>query len=308
MPNRATPTIALAFAFVVGVVLVTACGGRAPTQDPASGSAASDGTSPGVAPSAAAARDPEAIDHPTGAADVILRVSESGGFVPMDYAMIRVPLFTLYGDGRVLVVAPAGAPKGAPGMLEDLPVLLETRLSEPEIQAVLRSALTEGRLGIAKAQYDAAAFDLPSIVFEIRAGGAAKTVSVGGLVSEPAPGPDAPVLAALAQLADRLRSVRAETPYEARSWIAVIAEWERNPGEPAAAAWPWPDLAPADFAAPGDADPVPFSRRLLTRAEAEATGADLSAGGAVGLRFDDPDGKGYVVALRPALPEEAAAA
>jgi hypothetical protein len=310
MPNRVTPVIALA---LLVAAFAAACGGAAVTQEAVSSPAAPDGAvasgggpaSP--APSDAPAQDPEAIDHPTGSTDVILRVSESGGFVPMDYAMIRVPQFTLYGDGRALVVAPEGTAKGAPGMLEAVPVLLETRLSEPEIQAVLQTALIEGRLGVAKERYEAMAFDLPTTVFEIQAGGVSRTVSVGGLVAEPAPGPDAPVLAALARLADRLRSIRAETRFEAPAWIAVIAEWERNPGEPAAAAWPWPDATPADFAPPLDGDPIPFARRLLTLAEAEATGADLSAGGATGLRFEGPDGKLYVVVLRPALPEEAAA-
>jgi hypothetical protein len=306
MPNRATPTIILA---LVVVSALAACGGSTVTQEPAAtgGAAASGGVPQGVSPSEAAARDPDAIDHPTGATDIVLRVSESGGFVPMDYAMIRVPLFTLYGDGRVLVVASEGTLKGQPGMLEDLPVLLETRLSEPEMQAVLKSALVEGRLGIAKDRYEATALDLPTTVFEIQAGGASRTVSVGGLVAEPAPGADAPVLGALAQLAQRLRSVRAELPYEAQAWVAVIAEWERSPGDPAAVAWPWPDAAPADFALPVDEDPVPFPRRLLTQAQAEATGADLSAGGTTGLRFDGPDGKLYIAVLRPALPEEAAA-
>ena len=142
-------------------------------------------------------------------------MSETGGFVLMDHAMISVPLFTLYGDGRVLVVAPDAAGKGLPGTLETVPVLLETRLTEPEVQAVLQSALTDGHLGIARAQYDSAALDLPTTVFEIQAGGVTRTVSVGGLAAEPAPGPDAPVLAALAQLAGRLRSIRAETRYEA---------------------------------------------------------------------------------------------
>ena len=52
---------------------------------------------------------------------------------------------------------------------------------------------------------------------------------------------------------------------------------------------------------------MPFPRRLMTPAEAEATGADLSSGGVTGLRFEGADGKLYVVALRPALPEELAA-
>ena len=198
MSKRATPTIAVAF--IVAAVLVTACGGTAVTREPGALPAATDPVPPSITPSDAGARDPDAIDHPTGPADVVLRVSETGGFVLMDHAMISVPLFTLYGDDHVLVVAPDAAGKGLPGTLETVPVLLETRLTEPEVQAVLQSALTDGHLGIARAQYNSAALDLPTTVFEIQAGGVTRTVSVGGLAAEPAPGPDAPVLAALAQL------------------------------------------------------------------------------------------------------------
>ena len=105
---------------------------------------------------------------------------------------------------------------------------------------------------------------------------------------------------------DCARSAR-RRPYEAPAWVALITEWERDPAQPAAPEWPWPDVAPVDFALPGEGDPVPFPRRLLTQAEAEAAGADLSAGGATGLRFEGPDGKLYVVVLRPALPEEVGA-
>jgi hypothetical protein len=302
MAHRPVSVIAV---LVVLAALTAACG---PSPGPEAASGSPGGSTAPAGPSATP--DPEAIVHPTGATDVLLRVTETGGFVPMDHAMANVPLFTMYGDGRVLVVASAGeaagAPKGAPGMLGNVPVLLETRLDEAGVQAILAAALTDGRLGIAKPDYAAAAFDLPTTVFEIRAGGIEKTVSVGGLVAEPQPGPDAPVLAGLAELASRLRLVRAEAPYDPPAWVAVIAEWERDPAQPAAADWPWPDIPPDAFVQPGDADPVPFPRHLMTREQAEAAGADPSAGGAAGLLFEGPDGRLYVAALRAALPEEVA--
>ena len=44
-----------------------------------------------------------AISHPTGADEVVLRVSTGGGFVPIEYNYTMVPEFTLYGDGRIIV-------------------------------------------------------------------------------------------------------------------------------------------------------------------------------------------------------------
>ena len=45
---------------------------------------------------------PGAIDHPTGATDVVLRLEEGGGFVPIEFVATQAPIFTLYGDGRVI--------------------------------------------------------------------------------------------------------------------------------------------------------------------------------------------------------------
>jgi hypothetical protein len=43
-----------------------------------------------------------AISHPTGAEDLVLRVETSGGFVPMEYNVTRLPSWSLYGDGRIV--------------------------------------------------------------------------------------------------------------------------------------------------------------------------------------------------------------
>lgn len=83
----------------------------------------------------------------------------------------------------------------------------------------------------------------------------------------------------------------------------MLAETEADPAAPAAA-WPWPGLEPSAFAQPVDTDPVPFPKHILTQAQVDAIGAEIGPGGAGGFRFIGPDGKTYVVAIRPALPEE----
>ena len=298
---------ALALAVPVAlVILVAACGrGSAPPASspspvdaaaPGSPSAGASTTSPSTAPSI----DPETVAHAGGPTDVVLRVTETGGFVPIEFAMARVPLFTLYGDGRVIVV-PDAAAKAQAGAFE-LPTVRETRLSEPEIQAVLRYALTDGGMGLAKARYDAMVMDLPTTLIELDVAGASKTVEVGGLAAEPQPGPDAPALKALAAMVAQLRAIATDHTYEPGRTMAVLAETE--PGQAGARSpWPWASLDPSDFVQPGDAERIPFPKRLLTEAEAVVMPGETATSGVV-VNVDGPDGKSYQVVLRPALPEE----
>jgi hypothetical protein len=309
MPNRALlhalPAVALA-------LVLAACGGSAaPSSTPATGQAGgtpdTGGQSAGSQPSpeaSPAAPDPDSIDHATGPLDVVLRVTETGGFVIMDYAMARVPLFTLYGDGRVIVV-PDPFAKAAPGDPNAPLQIRETRLAEPEIQALLRYALTEGGLGLAKARYDALVMDLPTTIIQLTAADATKTVEIGGLAAEPQPGPDAPALTALAGLVTQLRAISTSVAYEPGRTMAVLAETEPAQGV-ARLAWPWEDLAPADFPQPVDGDPIPFPAHLLSEAQADAAAVE-TGGPSATLTLDGPDGKAYIVVLRPALPEEIAA-
>ena len=73
---------------------------------------------------------------------------DAGGFVRLETVMSRVPEFTLYGDGRVLVLA-AGR-RLRPPATPTIPTLRELRLTEDEIQALLRFALVDGQLGTAR--------------------------------------------------------------------------------------------------------------------------------------------------------------
>ena len=42
------------------------------------------------------------IEHPTGSDQVVLRVADEGGFVPVDYMLSSMPSFSLYGDGTLI--------------------------------------------------------------------------------------------------------------------------------------------------------------------------------------------------------------
>lgn len=271
----------------------------APTPAASPGPAGSPAASPTSTPAAPLPAD--AIVHPTGPTDVVLRVSTQGGFVRMEVVMGRVPEFTLYGDGRVLLLPEdVGADPAAPRPLR------EVRLGEDDVQRILAFALTEGRLGVARDAYLGGNIDAPSTVFEIHAGGVDKTVLVTGLVADPEPGPDAVDLTAFASLLTRLRAMPTTTDYAPDAYVAVLAETEADPAQPAGR-WPWPDLAPADFVQAADTDPVPFPKRLLTADQVAAVGAAVGPAGLAGQRMAGPDGRVYVVAVVPALPEASAA-
>ncbi|HEU0242718.1 MAG TPA: hypothetical protein VFQ75_02360 [Candidatus Limnocylindrales bacterium] len=250
--------------------------------------------------------DADTIDHPTGATDIVLRVGEEGGFMMMEAVMSRVPAFTLYGDGRV-IVAQVPAAKGEAG-LNGVPQqeLRESRLTEAQVQDLLHFAIFDGMLGVSKEEFPVLVMDIPTTVFQLHAGGIDKTVKVAGIGMDPPPGPDAATLKALAQLAERLGSITGDAAYVAPASVAILAETQPAPGSPVAD-WPWPDLAPAGFVAPPPNDPFGFTSHLLTDAEATAIGIE-NGGSAAPTTYRASDGKAYVVVVRPALPEEAAAA
>jgi hypothetical protein len=298
LPSRAVVVLGLA-----AVLSLAAC---APEAGSAALSAVAPSADPSGLPSATPTSTPadplpaDAIVHPTGPTDIVLRASTQGGFVRMEVVMGRAPEFTLYGDGRVLLLPEdVDADPAVPRPLR------EVHLTEDEVQRILAFALTEGRLGVARDAYLGGNIDAPSTVIEIHAGGVDKIVLVTGLVPDPAPGPDAADMAAFASMLTRLRALPTTGDYEPDRSVAILAETEPGPGV-ATVPWPWPDLAPADFAQPADDDPIPFPTRLLEPAERDAVVVDAGAGAAV-LNLEGL-GRTYVVVIRPALPDEIAEA
>lgn len=90
----------------------------------------------------AAPAAPGAIVHPRKATDVVVRVSSGGGFVPVQVNLRALPSFTLYGDGTVVV--PGVVIQVYPGPA--IYPLVRSRLSEPQVQALLRRAQAAGLL------------------------------------------------------------------------------------------------------------------------------------------------------------------
>jgi hypothetical protein len=247
-----------------------------------------------------------AIDHPTGATDVILRMETGGGLVPMEFFSTQIPQFTLYGDGTaVFEPIPTGnemIPYGRPQA-----PLLTAKLAEAEVQELLGYALNDGHLAVASESYkDPMIADGPTTLFTVAAGGYDKSVNVYALgISEPSGG-EADDRAHMALLASRLSNFAAEPKSDALSnydpavyrvtlFRPTGATPPRSPGE-----WPWPDISPHAFA---DMEGRPGDRRVMMRDEvAELT--DVPNGGQSGIWVNAPDGSLLELSVRPLLPDE----
>ena len=159
MPNLLRSTLALAL-----IILVAACGGSSGTLP---SPAASGGSSPSpVASASDSPADFGAIEHATGATDIVLRYEQGGGFVAPSFTVSQAPIFTLYGDGTIVFRNPVlewPAPNGS--VIRQNP-LRAAKLNEDQIQELLKYALGEGALGIARVQYDfGGVADAPTATF-----------------------------------------------------------------------------------------------------------------------------------------------
>jgi hypothetical protein len=308
--RRARPVAGLV---VVGLVLV-ACGSP-PASTPAPGGASPSITSPPSASSApSASATSSAIAHPTDATTVILRMEDVGGFVPITFLAMRLPAWTLYGDGTLLL-APDGVGMMNPA-IGPTPPMRFVKLDEAQIQSVLETALVRGGLAAARESYESVGImDAPTTVFTVRAGGLDKEVRILALgFEEPQPGPDTlarqnfqELRVYLENLADDARDDAVD--YQPTGFVGVLIELEaQQPGSGPDRAWPWNDLAPADFVSDPAAEFVALPERVLTVAQLEAAGINVAKGGHYGITLKAADGKRYDLVVRPQLPDGPAAA
>ncbi len=285
-------------------ILIAACsaaGGASPPVSPGSSAA------PSVAPAATAG--PDAIEHKTGATDILLRYEEGGGFVMPAFTAAAVPHFTLYGDGTVIFRNPMAEAPPAEGSVFKMNPLRTAKLSEVQIQELLLLALGEGGLAVARPNYtnDMVA-DASTAIFTIEAGGIKKTVSVYALGLEMEGVADGPARAAFKKLADRLSDFDqggtiATDVYEPQAYRGVLFE---APGIEAADIrdWPWPDIKPGDFTPDPDPNANQFPHRLMTIEEVDLLGIKDYQGGLQNVVLKSSDGKTWTFSLRPLLPGE----
>ena len=296
---------------LVGLVLVVAaCSGSAVSGSPSTSAPPS--TTPSTTPSIIVSPTPApvgAIDHATGATDVVLRFEQGGGFVAPAFLASQAPIFTLYGDGTIIFRNPALEGPAPVGDIYRSGPFRIARLNEEQIQGTLAMALGEGGLGAARPNYsnDRVA-DAPTATFTVNAGGLRKTVSVYALGIDMDGLTDALPRAAFLKLAERLgnfdqNGTIATAVYAPERYRGILLDGFG--GAPGAKPWPWKDIAPSDFVAPVDPNSFQLPASVLTVAQVQALGIDRYQGGMQGATLIGPDGKAYSFSLRPLLPDDA---
>ena len=257
-----------------------------------------------AADTASTCRTPEpsavgSIEHPTGALDIVLQLRVGGGFVPVEWAFIESPTFTLYGN-NVAIYRPAGDP----GELTDpLPSYACSVLSPKQVDALLLLALDESGLRDADERYaNPYIVDTPNTTFTVTADGVEKVVVVEALgFEDQAPDPEARARfeALAATLSDFDSQVRSSAPYDVPLYRAMLSEpWIEEAG--AAAPWPWDGL-PADLFG----DDLDAIASLTPEQVAEV--ATVPNGGQGYILLEAPDGTLLSLAIRPLLPDEVTA-
>ncbi|MGQ0615749.1 MAG: hypothetical protein ACT4PW_01955 [Acidimicrobiia bacterium] len=234
---------------------------------------------------------------PTTAGELVIQVREEGGFVPVEFLARRLPVVSVYADGRVIT-------QGAQILIYPRPALPSVQVrSAPSDE--LAWALADARAASAGAGDTGfpPVADVPDTVFEVvDANGGRSTVRVAALGFDSAGLTPQQVAArrALADVRDRLVNLGGPDSqmYTASSLSAFASAYGGRGGEPAPNELDWP-LAPI---APGGPDGLPVCIPV--------TGADtatvLSAlGQATEITRWRSGGQVWSIAFRPVLPHEA---
>ena len=119
------------------------------------------------------------MSYHTGPTQVVLRIEQGGGFVPIEWNLTNMPLFSLFGDG--LVVTPGAQIEIYPGPA--LPAITQTRLTPEAIQLLLQKAVDAG-LGVDRDYTDMGSVgiaDAPTTTFTLTIDGQVHTTHVYAL-------------------------------------------------------------------------------------------------------------------------------
>jgi len=250
------------------------------------------------------------VEHPTGADEVVLRWEYEGGFVPVEYELRRIPSWSLFGDGTIVVQGPMIEIYPPPAW----PNLLATRISEDGIQAILEAAREAGLMN-GDASYDFPCItDMPSTVFTTDAGGQSSVVSAYALgqgQGGACPGVDEEARAALAEFQMKLGdlaswlpegSVGEEEPFDLKELRVYVLPYQGDPELPQEPV-EWPLSTPLSDFGEQVPDQVQDMRCGVV------SGSDLETLRTVGEGTNEltpwsSDGTEFRLILRPLLPDE----
>lgn len=252
------------------------------------------------------------IDHPTGPDDLVLRIELIGGFLPIEYDLVRLPGLSIYGDGRMIVEGPTIEIYPGPA----LPNMLVSRLTEEALQAIFAEAEAAGLLG-GDASYDQMCVaDAPTTRFTVVADGTRHVVSAYALEVAGA-GPTATCGEEDVEARRRLSRFQARIG-DLRSWLPdgsvgpegsyipselrfFVSRYRGEPDLPQTTMpWPLPDPLGRDAASEPGTEPY----RCDSVAGDDAASLLEAASSANQLTPWDSGGREYRVLFRPLLPDE----
>jgi hypothetical protein len=269
------------------------------------GACARPGTAAGAGDAGAGEPVTESAAVPTpDADDLALRVEYRGGFVPPDYLLGRLPLVSVYTDGRVITDGPV--PLIAPGPA--LPNLQVQQISPAEVRKLTADAVAAGVKSGADFGVPGVA-DVPDTRITVNTGYGTQTVSVNALREAQS---DDPSLSAaqkaarkkLAAFVDRLTALKAASQPYRPDEVAALAGPYTDPGDGLGGKpvdWPGPAL-------PGEALNPALDIHCVS-----ATGALKDAVWAAAEKANQQTpwvsgGKQWRVMFRPLLPDESGCA
>lgn len=251
---------------------------------------------------------PDAVSHPTGASDLIVRIATGGGLIPDEVRAGEIPSLSLYGDGRLIATGPQIEIYPQPA----LPNLSQQKLSEDGIQAILRTAEDAGLLASDRRLSASSATDLWTTTLTINADGQSHTTYVYGLGFTPPEGAPPPP-----QGAEEVAHIqRFVTRAGDLSWLPADDVGAQEPYEMTAMhvyAFPYapdPDLPQEPKVWPLDTPIKDFETSSVLPAGCRAvSGTDLDkllplAKAANQLTPWRSSGKEHRLVLRPVLPDE----
>jgi hypothetical protein len=261
----------------------------------------------GTVPSPTAQPSPTPrYDRPTGPNELVLRVSVEGGFVAPSAQLTQIPMFSLFGDGRV--IRPGPQIMIYPGPLR--PNLQSMTLSPDEVDALLARAEAAGLFGPDADLRAGGIMDAGTTVFTSHVNGTHR-ISAYALTES---GPDAasadPDGVARAKLSAFLTALpegptTAYTPTSLRLLVAphVGGTDDETANGLTRGTKPWPVSAVSLRAAVGQ-PPVAEPWRCIALDGSDAAAFWAAAGSANALTLWTERGRSYELTLRPLLPDE----
>jgi hypothetical protein len=262
----------------------------------------------GAATPPTATRPTATVPVPAAAEGLVLRVEYTGGFVTPSATAGRLPLVSVYADGRVISEGPVAAIYPGPA----LPNLQEQRIAPAEVQDLLDQALAAGAADVSDFGSPPIA-DAPSTRFTVVTASQTYVREVYALSETPAEsdGLTQAQRTARGKLSDLLDAIGGLTD-------AGTTSKPYAPSAVAALATPWidpqdgltqPDIAWPGPALPGDpVGPLPDLHCVSVSGEQAQTLLSAAAAANAATPWVTPDGSRWTVTLRPLLPDESSCA